>query len=296
MQGLQQFIAFAETAKHGGFASAARGLGMAPSTLAKAVGRLEAGLGVKLFHRTTRQVTLTPDGERLFERCQRVLLEVEDLQAEASGTRAAPSGLLRVDLPVYYGKRFVMPILADLMRRYPALRLDIRLSDMQIDLVRDSVDLAVRIGPLRDSTLVARRVDQQGLVLCASPAYLAERGTPRRIEDLAGHSAVVFRLPTSGRDRPWQFRQRGVPVELNPVPHVRISDTESLTEALKLGLGLCQIPDLMVRDELASGVLKEVLPTLRPETMPINVVYPSGRLVPARVRAAIDALEALRRR
>src|SRR5215468_1339223 len=111
MQSLQQFLAFAETAKHGSFA-------------AKAVARLEASLGVKLFHRTTRQVSLTPDGERLFQRCQRVLAEVEDLQAEASGTRAMPAGTLRVDLPIVYGKRFVLPLLADLARRHPALQLD----------------------------------------------------------------------------------------------------------------------------------------------------------------------------
>lgn len=296
MQGLQQLVAFAATAKHGGFAAAAREQGVAPSTLAKAVARLEAALDVKLFHRTTRQVTLTPDGERLYQRCQRVLAEVEDLQAEADGSRAAPSGTLRIDLPVYYGKRYVMPLLAELLRRHPALRLDLRLTDARVDLVRDGVDLAVRIGALRDSTLVARRVDQQGLVLCASPAYLAAHGTPRRVEDLARHAAVVFRLPTSGRDRPWQLRQRGVAIELNPPPRARVNETESLQEAVRLGMGLCQLPDLLVQDELARGELQEVLPSCRPEPMPIHVVYPSGRLLPARVRAVIDALDALRQR
>lgn len=296
MQGLQQFIAFAETAKHGSFAAAAREQGLAPSTLAKAVARLESGLGVKLFHRTTRQVTLTPDGERLFQRCQRVLAEIEDLQAEASGTQTTPTGVLRVELPVFYGKRFVMPLLADLLHRYPALRLDARLSDVQADLVRDNIDLAVRIGRLHDSTLVAKRVDRQGLCLCASPDYLAARGVPRRIEDLAEHAAVVFRLPTTGRDRPWQFRQRGTEVELNPQPFVRVNETEGLLEALKLGLGLCQVPDLLVADELARDEIVEVLPSCRPEPMPISIVYPSGRLLPARVRVAIKALDALRRR
>ena len=296
MQGLQQYLAFTETAKHGGFAAAARELGLAPSTLAKAVGRLEAGLGVKLFHRTTRQVTLTPDGERLFNRCQRVLAEVEDLQAEAAGTRAEPAGSLRIDMPVFYGKRFVMPLLADLQRRHRALRMDLRLTDLQVDLVRDGVDLAVRIGQLRDSTLVAKRIDQQELVLCASPAYLQTHGTPRRIQDLASHTAVVFRLPSSGRDRPWQFRQRGKPVEIAPVAGIRISETEGLLEALKLGMGICQVPDMLVKDELDRGELCELLPSRRPEPMPIHLVYPSGRLMPARVRAAINVLEGLRQR
>jgi LysR family transcriptional regulator, regulator for bpeEF and oprC len=296
MQGLQQFIAFAETAKHGGFAAAAREQGVAPSTLAKAVARLERSLGVKLFHRTTRLVTLTPDGERLFQRCQRVLSEVEDLQAEASGTRATPAGMLRIELPVYYGRRFVMPLLQGLVQRYPLLRLDVRLTDTKVDLVRDGVDLAVRIGRMEDSSLVAKRVDQQALLLCASPAYLRARGTPRRLEELAGHDAVVFRLPTSGRDRPWQFRQRGAALELAPTPHTRVNETEGLREAVKLGLGICQLPDLLVEDELARGELVELLPSCRPESMPIHLVYPSGRLLPSRVRVAIDTLVALRQR
>jgi DNA-binding transcriptional LysR family regulator len=136
MQGLQQFVAFAETAKHGSFAAGARELGLAPSTLAKAVARLERKLGVRLFHRTTRLVTLTPDGERLFERCQRVLAEVEDLRAEATGTRAAPAGVLPADMPVFYGRKFVLPVLAQLLRQYPALRLDARLSDQQVKCLR----------------------------------------------------------------------------------------------------------------------------------------------------------------
>jgi LysR family transcriptional regulator for bpeEF and oprC len=296
VQGLQQFLAFAETAKHGSFAAAARELGGAPSTAAKAVARLEASLGVKLFHRTTRQVSLTPDGERLFERCQRVLAEVEDLQAEAAGTRALPAGTLRIDLPIVYGKRFVLPLLADLVRRHPALQLDVRLQDAFVDLVRDGIDLAVRAGPLQDSTLVARRIDRQGMVLCASAKYLAKHGTPRRLEDLEGHPAIVFRNPTSGRNRPWSFRQRGIPIEINPRSRVRVSDGEGIVEAIKLGLGLCQIPDYFVADELAKGQLVEVLPSCRPEPMQISVVYPSGRLLPARVRAAIEALETLRQR
>ena len=296
MQGLQQFIAFAETAKHGGFAAAAREQGVAPSTLAKAVARLEAALGVKLFHRTTRQVRLTPDGERLFQRCQRVLAEVEDLRAAASGTRASPSGTLRIDLPVFYGKRFVMPLLAGLQQRHPQLQIDVRLSDAFVDLVRDGIDLAVRIGKLRDSSLVARRVDRQQLLLCASPAYLGARGTPRRVEDLADHAAVVFRLPTSGRDRPWQLRQRGAETALAPRAQLRVDDGEGLVQALKLGMGVCQLPDMMVRDELERGELVELLPSCRPEPMPIHIVYPSGRLLPERVRVALQALDALRQR
>ncbi|WP_326539646.1 LysR family transcriptional regulator [Pseudorhodoferax sp.] len=292
--GAQQFLAFAETAKHGGFAAAARRLGQAPSTVAKSVQRLEEGLGLKLFHRTTRQVVLTPDGERLFQRCQRVLTELEDLHADAAGARAAPTGTLRIDLPIYYGKRFVLPLLAGLQQRCPGLQLDVSLTDLQVDLVREGIDLAVRIGHLRDSTLVARRVDSQSLQLCASPGYLATRGTPRRLEDLAQHAAIVFRLPNTGRDRPWQFRRGGRAVELQPHAQLRIGESEGLVEAVKLGMGLCQLPDMLVADAMARGQLVELLPGLRPPPMPIHILHAPGRLLPARVRVAIEALQALR--
>ena len=296
MQGLQQYIAFNATAKHGGFAAAAREQGVTPSTLAKAVARLESELGVKLFHRTTRQVRLTPDGERLYERCRRVLAEVEDLHADALGSRAAPSGVLRINMPVYYGKRFVMPLLIELVRKFQALQLDLRFSDKFADLVIENLDLAVRIGALSDSTLVARKIDQQHLVLCASPRYLAARGTPSSVENLAAHDTIAFRLPTTGRQRPWQFQQRGTPVELLPNPRIYINDTESLVNALKTDVGLCQVPDSIVENELRRGDLIEVLPGCRPAPMPISVVYQSGRLLPARVRVAIEALDALRQR
>ena len=296
MQGLHQFLAFAQTARRGSFAAAARDLGGSPSTLAKSVARLEASLGVKLFHRTTRQVSLTADGERLFHRCERVLAELEDLQADASGIRAAPSGTLRIDVPVFYGRRFVLPILAKLQRRHPALVFEVRFQDGYADLVKDGVDLAVRAGELGDSSLVARRIDAQELVLVASPAYLRAHGTPARLEDLAGHRAVVFRMPTSGRNRPWQLRQGRRVVELHP-PHVaQVSDTEALGSAALLGLGVCQLPDYVVQDELARGKLVEVLPAHRPPPMPLSAVMPSGRLVPPRVRVVLDALEALRAR
>ena len=296
MKGFQQFLAFAETAKHGSFAAAARELGGAPSTVAKAVARLEAALRVKLFHRTTRQVSLTPDGERLYQRCQRVLAELDELEADATGARAEVAGTLRVDLPIVYGKQVVMPVLAELRRRHPKLQLDVRLQDGYADLVRDGIDVAVRVGELQDSTLVARRFDRQAMVLCASPRYLADHGTPRTVDDLKAHAAVVFRLPTSGRNRPWQLRQRERVVELHPAAAARVNDGEGMVAAARLGMGLVQLPDYMVTVELQRGELVEVLPSCRPEALPISTVVPSGRLVPARVRAFLDALKPLGRR
>ncbi|WP_418317043.1 LysR family transcriptional regulator [Piscinibacter sakaiensis] len=296
MHGLQQLLAFAQTARRGSFAAAARDLGGSPSALAKSVARLEDSLGVKLFHRTTRQVSLTADGERLFHRCERVLAEFDDLQSDASGTRSAPSGTLRIDVPIVYGRRFVMPLLAELHRRHPALQFEVRMDDGFADLVRDGIDLAVRIGELGDSSLVARRIDQQKLIMVASPAYLQAHGQPQRIEDLAAHTAVVFRLHGSGRSRPWQLRQGRRVVELHPPFVIQLNDSEGLADAARLGFGLCQLPDYVVSDELARGELLEVLPAHQPPPMPVSAVMPSGRLLPPRVRVLLDSLAALRDR
>jgi LysR family transcriptional regulator for bpeEF and oprC len=293
MNSLQQIAAFAETAKHGSFAAAARETGQAPSTLAKAVSRLEQRLGVKLFHRTTRQVGLTADGERLFHRCQRLLAEVDELQVEASGVRASVTGTLRIDLPIVLGRRQVMPVLARLAREHPALSLDVRLSDGYADLVKEGIDAAIRVGALADSTLVSRPLGVQAMVLVASPAYLAERGTPRRLEQLEAHDALVFRMPSTGKDRPWRFRRKGEDVELRPASRVRVNDGEGLVQAALLGQGVAQLPDYFVREELARGDLVEVLPGLRPAPIPISVVYPGARLVPQRVRVLVEALAAV---
>lgn len=296
MSGIERFVAFAQTARRGSFAEAARDLGSSPSTVAKSVARLEAALGVKLFHRTTRSVTLTADGERLFRRCERVLAEVEDLQAEAAGVRAAPSGTLRIDMPITYGRRIVMPLLARLAQQHPGLKLDVRLQDSYADLVRDGLDVAIRAGALHDSTLVARRIDSQQLIVVASPDYLAARGTPGRIEELPRHDIVVFRQPSSGRMRPWQLRQGRRQLELQPEPSAQVNDGEGMVALARMGLGLAQVPDYMASEELACGELVEVLAAHRPAAMPISAVMPSSRLMPPRVRVLLEALQELRRR
>ncbi len=293
MQSLQPLLAFSETAKHGGFAAAARALGTDPSTLAKSVSRLEARLGLRLFHRTTRQVRLTTDGEQLFARCQRVLAELDDLQSEAAGTRATASGTLRINMPFMYGRIVILPLLATLVQQHPGLALDVRLSDAFADLIRDGLDVAIRIGALDDSSLVARRFSSQQLILVGSPQYLAQHGTPRNLEDLAKHHHILFRMPSSGRDRPQQFMVRGKLVSLQPESSVRLDDGEAIAQAAALGLGLTQLPNYMATDALATGRLQEVLAQLRPPAMPIHAVMPGNRLIPARVRVLLDALQTL---
>lgn len=290
MNNIQQVLAFATAARNASFAKAARELAQTPSTVAKSISRLEGQLGVKLFHRTTRQVSLTPDGQRLFEQCQRILDEVELLKSFAAGARGEPTGTLRIDAPLTFGKRVVVPVLAKLLERHPGLSIEARLSDRFADIVKEGLDAVVRIGPLSDSTLVARPVGQQHLVVLASPVYLQKRRPPDSPYDLDRHECVVFRQPTSGRDRPWQFTVEGVNAELQPSSRFRLGDGEALVEAAAAGMGLVQVPDYMAADAIGAGRVVEVLREFRAPPLPINVVYPGSRMVPPRVRAFIDAL------
>jgi DNA-binding transcriptional LysR family regulator len=290
VQGLQPLIAFAETAKRGSFAAAAREVGCTPSTLAKAVSRLEAQLGLRLFHRTTRQVALTVDGERLFGRCQRVLAELDQLQTEASGVSEEPTGTLRVDMPVFFGRRVMLPLLAQFARDHPGLGIDARLSDHYVDLVRDGIDIAFRWGALRDSTLVARRITSQALLLVASPDYLARAGTPATPAELESHSAVLFRQPGTGRDRPWYLRVRSRDLTVTPPSRLRFGAGDAISSAAAAGMGIAQVPHYMAIEGIARGRLVELLPQYRPAELPISAVMPSARMVPPRVRAFLDLI------
>jgi DNA-binding transcriptional LysR family regulator len=290
MNSIHQVVAFATAARNGSFAKAARELSQTPSTVAKSIGRLESQLGVKLFYRTTRHVSLTPDGQRLFAQCQRILDEVELLKSFAAGARGEPTGTLRIDAPLTYGKRVIVPVLVKLLDRHQQLRIDARLSDRYADLIREGLDAVVRIGPLSDSGMVAKTIGQQHLVVSASPDYLARRGVPRSPHELEQHQCVLFRQPTTGRDRPWTFRVDGVNTEVQPPSRLRLGDGEALIEAAIAGMGLVQAPDYMTAEALNSGRLVEVLRDFRAPPLPINVVYPGSRLVPPRVRALIEAL------
>lgn len=290
---LEQLLAFTETAKRGSFAAAARELGATPSAMAKAVGRLEAALGMRLFQRTTRRVSMTSDGERLFSRCRQVIFELEEIQAEALGTLENPQGTLRVDLPVVFGSQFILPMLVELASKHAGLKLDIRLSDAFVDIVNEGVDLAVRIGSLPDSGLIARCFGSQDWILCASPAYLRKHGNPSSLQSLSNHEAILFRMPTSGRDQTWQLQEGSQPQSLSPKTRFRCSDGEAMARVAEMGYGIAQLPDYIICDRLAAGTLVEVLPECRPRTTPIHAVMPANRMIPARVRVFLDALERL---
>jgi DNA-binding transcriptional LysR family regulator len=283
---------FVCAARHRSFARAARELGTSPSAVAKNVARLESQLKLRLFHRTTRRVALTPDGELLQERCQRVLEEVAELEGAVAGKLGQPSGTLKLDVPIVYGRRVVLPVLAKLRHHYPDLSFDVRFSDRVADVVGDGLDAVIRVGTLNDSSLVARRIGWQRMWTGASPAYLRRHGTPLRPANLEQHQCLVFRIPTSRKEWSWRFRVGSRDVVLRPPTQVWFDDGEALVAAALAGLGLVHVPSYMAEEDVARGRLVEVLSDVRPPLMPISIVYPGPREPPLRVRVLIEALTA----
>lgn len=293
MRDLQSIQVFVAAAQRQSFAAAARDLGIAPSTVAKSVARLEQAWQLRLFQRTTRTVRLTVDGTLLFERCRQLLADFDALAVQpacAQGTAGTLAGVVTIDVPVVLGRALVLPVLASLAHEHPALVFDVRLSDGYVDLVREGVDLAVRIGELPDSSLVARRIGRQEWVLCASPDHLRQHGTPANRQELADHWGLVFRMPSSGAAMQWRIRSGPEVQVMEPRTSHSFNDGDSLTGACLLGMGVAQLPAYFVTEHLASGRLVELLPACRPPPTPIHVVVPHKHLLPERVRAVLDRL------
>ena len=260
--------------------------------MGKTVGRLEARLGVRLFHRTTRSQSLTDDGQMFYERCVRALAELEAAEAALESGRAEPSGRLRVTAPVIFGRHCVAPILLDLSQRHPGLELDLSFSDRPADLVEDGYDLAVRNGPRPDNAgLMGRRVAGQRMTVCAAPAYLDRRGRPQTLDDVADHQAVVY--GRGDRARLWLFpTPDGPDREVVPASRIRFDDLEAITDAAVAGLGLAWLPCWLVRAHIEAGRLERVLTDQPGLVFDTHLLWPRAPHLPLRVRAAIDALVA----
>jgi len=292
---LRLLVVFSEAARQGSFAAAARELGLSSSAVVKGIARLELALRVRLFHRTTRRVRLTQEGEALFERCRRILGEIEELERAAANVSELATGVLRIDAPVTYGRQVILPVLVRLASTNPSLEIDLRLSDVYADVNSGALDAVVRAGEVADAHLIAHTFDSQFLGVYGSPAYFAKRGRAKAPADLERHDCVRFRVPSTGRHRPWYFAkgQKDVPME----PHTRysVNDGDGLVAAAVFGLGLVQLPHHMVENEIDAGRLEEVLVRFRPKPLPISLLYPANRHVPKRLLLLRDALVEMKR-
>jgi len=282
------FVAVVEFA---GFATAARHLNLSRSAVGKTVAKLEARLGTPLLQRTTRRIALTEDGQVFYEHCRRALTELETGRARLDQGRREISGVLRVSMPVLYGRAKVAPVLTQLALQHQALTLELDFRDGLVDLLWDKVDLVVRMGPLDDvAGLIAVRIGEERTMLCASPSYLERHGHPERPDGLDGHVAITY--ARGGRTHPWTFpRAGGSPLVVRPVSKFRFDDLGAIMDAAVAGAGLAWLPDWLADDGLRRGVLLPVLPHVPPAISPIHAVWPAANYLPLRVRAAIDALK-----
>lgn len=284
-ESLVGLTAFARAAGAGSYTAAARLLGLSPSAVSKSVQRLEARLGVRLFNRTTRSLGLTPEGQDLYERCVRLLREVESIEAAAAVARSVPSGRLVVAAPLALGRLVVAPALGRFRALYPAVDLELRLSDRFVDPVQEGVDAAIRIGELADTRLVSRRLAPHRVAVCASPDYLARCGRPERPEDLFAHECIDFRFATTGRLFRWPFAVGGEHVEIAPPGVMVTDDGEALAALAAAGVGVASIASYIAAPLVRARRLVPLLAAYATEQAPISVVYPETRRNSPAVRA-----------
>lgn len=282
MDRFQEMQVFVRIAERSSFTLAADDLQMPRATVTNLVKRLEQRLGVRLLERTTRTVRLTLDGTAHYQRCVRLLADLEE--AEGAFHDAAPKGLLRLNLQGTLAQHVVVPALPDFLARYPGIRLHIAEDDRLVDLVREGIDCVLRTGQLQDSSLVAKRVATLAQLTCASPAYLARHGEPRDPDNLQAHLAVNYLSSATGKIMPFEFMVDGAAVRRQLEGTVSVSGADMYVGAALAGLGMVQVPRYRVRQALRDGLLREVLAACPPPPMPVSVLYPQNRQLSARVR------------
>ncbi|MDU8929328.1 LysR family transcriptional regulator [Alisedimentitalea sp. MJ-SS2] len=286
MDRLDMMTAFAAVARHGGFAPAARQLGISTSALSRHIAALEDWLGVQLFHRSTRSVRLSDSGQGYLRRCQNVLDEVREIEQAGQDAQTALSGKLRLSAPVYLGRNRVAPLVARFLHDHPAMRIDLFLTDRLVDMVTEGVDLAIRVTKPADSSLIARRIGATQISVVAAPAYLARRGTPKAITDLTSHDCIVDRSP-DGSNR-WHFQTPDGRVSRPVDGHIRVNDGETARDFAIDGLGLAHLPLFFVQDALDRGDLIRVKLDDQPEHIGIYAIYPPSRHLSRGLRALLD--------
>ncbi|WP_049621391.1 LysR family transcriptional regulator [Frateuria defendens] len=283
--------AFTTVVAQGSLTAAAVVLSTTPSVVSRAIGRLEARLGVQLLRRTTRRLSLTEAGRLYLEQARAAFALIDDAERAIQGQGGELAGRVRLSVPTTYGHYRLPPLLERFARQYPQVQLELNITNRNVDLVAEGYDLAIRLGPLPDSGLVARKLEDAVLCLVAAPAYLERAGTPRTLEELARHLCLPFVMPSTGRTAPWLFRDEGREVEWTPTAHVEVSDDVlGVVSLAEHGLGICQTYDFIARDRLERGRLVELLPQARGRSRPFSLIYAPHRRLSAASRALIDFL------
>ena len=291
MDQLMAIRAFARVVEAGSFTRAADSLDMPNATLSKLVQELEAHLGVRLLQRTTRRVTVTPEGRDYYEKAMRVVRDLEDIDTSFDVARGKPRGLLRIDVGGSTARDVLIPALPDFLTRYPDIHIDLGVSDRPVDLISDNVDCVIRGGPLDNSSLIARSIGYAELITVATPGYLKAFGTPAYPEELKnGHRLVSYMSSQNGRAFPFHFERNGEKTEIKVEHRIGVNESNAHLAAGLVGLGIIQTFSYSAGPALREGRLVEILRAWRPAPYPFHVVYPQNRHVTHRLRVFIDWL------
>jgi DNA-binding transcriptional LysR family regulator len=285
MDSLHSLNAFVRAAETRSFTLAGRQLGLSPSAIGKAVARLEQRLGVRLLHRSTRTITLTPEGAAFLERCRRIFREIEAAELEIAQTQDAPRGKLRVSMPI--ACMLMMPAISAFMRAWPEIELDIDFSDRLVDVIDEGFDAVVRAGGVNDSRLMSRALGTFQLLVVGAPAYFERRGTPQRPEDLLEHACLHHRYTTSGKLERWPLRSRDKEINLDLPKTAVVNTIEPLIYMAEQGLGITCLPDFALRQQIAERTLVAVLERYTDHSGPFRLLWPGGRTI-SRLRVFID--------
>lgn len=293
MDRIDLFRVFVRVVEAASFTRAADTLAMPRSSVSAAVAELEDRVGARLLHRTTRKVSPTQDGTAFYERCLRVIADVEETETLFRRDVAKPAGRLRVDVPGRIGRLIIAPALPAFLEQYPDIELSLGVTDRAINLIEESADCVLRVGPLSDSGLIARTLGQLPLVNVASPSYLDTHGVPKTPDDLRHHFAVNYASPSSGRVEPWEWLEEGTPKTLPMRGRVTVNSAEAYIACCLAGLGLIQVPSYDVRQHLHAGELAEVLPAYRAAPLSMTLLYPHRQHLSRRVQVFADWLDRL---
>jgi len=290
MDRLDDMLAFIKVVDTKSFTAAAERLNLSKSVVSRRIAELENRLGARLLNRTTRRLSLTEVGQAFYERCTRILSDLDEAERAVADLHAAPRGRLRVNAPLSFGLLHLAPAIADFMQRHPAIEIDIDLNDRYVDLIDEGYDMAVRIGRLRDSSLIARRLAPNRRVICASPAYLEQHGTPETPEDLTKHCCLLYtNVPTAEQ---WQFRVNGETRAVRVQGNLRANNGDILLAAAIAGHGVAVAPTFLCGEALASGALRCLLYDYYVSDSAVYAVYPQNRHLSPKVRAFVDFLAA----
>ncbi len=278
---------FKRVVEAGSFSAVARETGISQPTVSKHIAELENRLGTKLLNRSTRQLSVTEAGKEYYERCSLIIGDLEALESSVGQYHTTATGTLRVNVPVTFGRMYLLPILWEFMNQYPDLKLDLVMDDGYIDLVKAGVDLAIRIGPLPDSTLIARKIGHSPRVTVASPEYLLKQGEPKILEDLKDHDCIVYTFLTTGNE--WHFNNGAD--KLRVYGRFSASSPDAILQAVVAGIGIAVTPLWLVTDMLKAGKAKLILTEYNPTPLEIHAIYPDRRFVPGSVGLFIEHLK-----